>query len=102
MRAIHFAPPVGSRQASAKRSTSLSDKLGTTDSSLASPHKPLLSPGRAAMVPSRRGTTEGPLPPLVKVQGPFKPPEEVRRLKNKPPNPTLRVATSYDHKELKR
>ena len=42
------------------------------------------------------------LPPLVRLQGPFKPPEEVRRLKSKPPKPTLRVATSYDSEKLRR
>jgi hypothetical protein len=42
------------------------------------------------------------LPPLVRLQGPFKPPEEVRRLKSKLPNPTLRVATEYGSEDLKR
>ena len=45
------------------------------------------------------------LPPLVskvKVQGPFRQPEEVWRQRLKPLSPTLRVATAYNSVEVAR
>lgn len=42
------------------------------------------------------------LPPLVKVQGPFKEPEKVWRQRIKPLEPTLRVATRYNAVEIAR
>ena len=38
----------------------------------------------------------------VRVQGPFNPPEEVRRLKFRPSNPTLCVATDYYCEDMRR
>ena len=42
------------------------------------------------------------LPPLQKIQGPFKHPEELRRLKSKPTRPTLRMETPYYSQDMRR
>ena len=42
------------------------------------------------------------LPPLVKLQGPFKEPEKVWKQRVKPLEPTLRTATPYDSVEIAR
>lgn len=93
MRSIRFAPPPGRRLRRCSRTKSPDKTHQGSD-------MPNILAATAPCVPGTVG--EGYLPPLVRVQGPFRPPEELRRLKSRPPNPTLRVATFYDCVTLKR
>ena len=111
MRAIQFAPPPGERRTNTIRSTTLerphssSDKTYFLSDNLNSAgcRQYIVSQPTANQVLS--DTPPGDqcsLPPLVKIPGPFKPPEEVRRLKAKPFNPTLRASSVYDSEMLSR
>ena len=52
--------------------------------------------------PSEETETKGPLPPLVRVQGPFKSPEKVWKQRNKPLNLSLTASTDYNSLEIAR
>lgn len=86
MRSIKFAPPLGYRIRSHSKSVTSEPSHLTSSRDEETKEK----------------ATEGFLPPLVRLQGPFKSPEKVRELKIKSLCPTLRVATKYDSAEVAR
>lgn len=93
MRSIQFSPSLKSSSRNSRSKTKSSEfKLPTSEPHTSAERRPSTEP-----LPSIE-----PLPPLVRVQGPFKPPEELRKLKTKPFNPTLRVQTSYNCQDIKR
>ncbi len=78
-----------------KKKRALSD--GTTQQDQMSSHG-----DRALSSDTKDGITLPPLVSKVKVQGPFRQPEEVWRQRHKPLSPTLKVATSYNSVEMAR
>lgn len=110
MRSIQFASPVGSRRRNKKKSqivesallssTTRTQTTPTTQAATSIDQQQQQQQQQLVSVDTTEG--KGVLPPLVKMQGPFKAPEEVRRLKCKPLKPTLRVATPYDCEQLRR
>ena len=94
MKSLRFAPLKKLNRSKKKRAFSCEK-----DSSI---HHQMSSGREKSLSDPKDGITLPPLVPKVKVQGPFRQPEEVWRQRVKPLSPTLRVATAYNSIEIAR